>query len=412
MYCLGVNRNASHPTFCVTRSTSQNYGKILFTDIILDDSGSFNLSTSEFTPPLTGLYCLHWSISLKNKNYIDISLNGGPHTPDIIKYGSQSIDDITSRDELVTLASKQKKLFLSSDYDTIHSDSGPTSFSGFHLDSTMNPAIAFSFGRSTVTSNYGTIPFDIVVVDTHNSWNYGQHTYTIPQDGTYVITLMTATNKDIMSRSRIRLYNDLKFITGINCANQCKYTSREITLSKTVIIACKKRSKLYASLENNEPIYSDFRYHTALMGFLYTPQDGTPVAWSVARSISFKCYNDACIINYNHVFVNDGNGWLADNNTFIAPMPGVYYVHMATSITRGSDVLPQLLVNGIPNLTSARGSTSLPLSRAVILRLQEGGQLQVCIYCPSIGNGNFANDCGMYSNKYRLGTFSGYRIHT
>ena len=415
----------SHDTFCVSRNTSitDHQGKIFFTNSLLNDSANFDFHNSQFTPKYSGLYWFHWSVSLQSTSFIDVSLVGGPRKPDIIKYASSTLTDITSRDEIAILQANQTNIFLSSDFNPIllySSDGQELSFSGFHIHSTMKPIVAFSFGRSAITSSYGKIPFDIIIVDTHNSWNVLTNSYVIPRNGTYVITLMIATNAIGGSlyyyRARIGLYVDLNLITGIHCADRCRPTSGEVTISKTVIIKCKKKSQLHATLENNGPIYSDLRYHTALLGFMYSPRDGIPIAWSVALSSTHNIGSEL-LVYFDHIFVNEGNGWISSNSSFVVPESGVYYVHLSASLLMkngySSDQTDsfQLLLNSSPLISQSVYSSSNDYyqstlavnSRAIIVRLFVGDLLQVRLCC--------SGSRFLYSNSYKLSTFSGFRIH-
>ena len=389
---------------------------------MLHENEHFDLKTNEFTPPYNGLYWFHWSVSLQSESFIDISLVGGPRSPDIIKYASHSITDVSSRDEICMLQVNQTNLFLSSDFNPIdlYSSGGQEmSFSGFHMDSTMKPVIAFSFGRSAITSNSGRIPFDIVIVDTHAMWNSLQNAYTFPRKGTYVVTLIVATSTDTVSQSRIGLYIDFKLITGIHCGDKCTHTDGEITLSKTVIVKCKKKAQLYASLENSRSIYSDFRYHTALMGFMYSPREGIPIAWSVASSMNSKNIDQLSFVAFDYIFVNEGNGWNATNSCFITPESGVYYIHLAyglfgttTTLSDNFKVHLELLLNGLPyiwqsHLCLYNRCSALPVtSRAIILRLSVGDRLQIRLRS-DYGQTSLAQ----YTSSYKMSTFSGFRIH-
>lgn len=160
--------------FCVTRSTNIEQGEpvIDFDEALINEPNSgFDTVTNTFSPPETGIYWLHFTAGLPNDgNATDVRLVLPTHTINIMRtYGG--VPNTGSRSEVVRLTAGVDSLTIST-AGTLFNDAGSafTSFSGFHLDSAMNPVVAFS----VACSRTGFLYFDTVILDTHSgsSYNY------------------------------------------------------------------------------------------------------------------------------------------------------------------------------------------------------------------------------------------------
>ncbi len=141
-------------TFCATRSTDEptetevvDYDSLSFSG----ESGGFDLTTDTFTPPVSGLYWLEYSVRMPPWNFAtNVTLYGLPAVhPDVTEEPSLmrttgGADDSNSRCELVDLTAGVDKFTVSTQH-PISSD--PTglhiSFLGFHIPSISDPVVAF-----------------------------------------------------------------------------------------------------------------------------------------------------------------------------------------------------------------------------------------------------------------------------
>jgi hypothetical protein len=71
---------------------------------------------------------------------------------------------------------------------------------------------------------------------------------------------------------------------------------------------------------------------TTFSAFLYSPTLLPAVAFAVTRNITALVNAPADPVQYNWVFVNEGNGWNAGTYRFTAPLAGVYYFHFVTLV--------------------------------------------------------------------------------
>lgn len=190
----------------------------------------------------------------------------------------------------------------------------------------MKPFVGFSVGLSSILSKTGKIPFDIVNVDTHKGWQAQAFEYRAPKKGSYILSLSIGTyaNVDV----RVGLYVGQKFIAGMFEAGRYSAKIGEVTISKTIIAQAAENAPIFAALETaGAKLYSDYHYHTSLMGFLYVPAGITPIAWSVATTRATMSTDP---VSFETVLVNEGSGWKTNTKRFVAPEGGVYYIQLST----------------------------------------------------------------------------------
>ena len=292
----------------------------------------------------------------------------------------------TSRDYIVPLQSKHDKLSLSSDTKLFSDIYWQTSFAGFYINNIVNPLVTFSFGLSIslVSSNITdkNIPFDVINIDTHNGWNRSRNTYSVKVSGLYVISYSLAAvvgnelfvplqvNQNTVAEIR-------SFIGGSNVGDGIEI------LSKTLVLRLNETDHIAAVLcQHNGRIYSDIRCPTSMKGFLYKPYQGKPVSWRVVIMQVDLCTSGLLDpVKFDEVFVNDGSGWNETSNSFVAPLPGVYYLQISAGMCDDKPTKMELMVNGYPKINVYRQFTKEIFwdtrSRAVILRLLPGDKLHI-----------------------------------
>jgi hypothetical protein len=392
------NLAGSAIAFFATRSSDLTTATTIipFNSTTVNDGQGFDLSTSTFTPPQGGLYWIHWSVGLQSLSSNDVRLDGPVRKPNILRtFNTWSGVDTKSRDEIVLLRALVDQLTLSSDK-PLYSDAGvQTSFGGFQLDNVVSPLVAFSVGRTTTLSSAGQMPYDLINKDTNNGWSSNR--YLVSITGTWVIffSIGAPNGGDV----HVSLYAP-NVVTYLHFGST--NNAGEDTLSKTVVIPVTAGSSIYTYL-NDPPVYSDIRYQTALMGFLYAPRLLLPVSWCVASETTYAGTTDP--VPFDVVLTNEGNGWNAITNIFTVPVTGVYYIHMTAGIYYPYPTKMELLVNGVVKANVYRSSVTHnnvdTRSRAIILPLNENDQLKIRI--PS--------GYRLYSDGNRYTIFSGFRIY-
>ena len=162
-----------------------------------------------------------------------------------------------------------------------------------------------------------------------------------------------------------------------------------------VLLSLQKDDKLALGLDGKYgDIYSDICYQTSMKGFLYKPVKGEPVSWFVVWSevnLFFSRYNlfdfpfqkiNNCRFTRAHVYVNQGSGLDNVTNHLITPLSEMYYVQLTLTPAYSSSTI-ELLLSRYPTydkqriLYVASPKAGYARSRAIILRLQKGEELQV-----------------------------------
>ena len=351
-------------------------------------------------PPEDGLYWIHVSTGLMASTAADVRLRGTIRNPNILRsHNGWNAIDTTSRDELTYLNKTADTLTVSSDGPLYSDQFYQTAFCGFQLNNIMDPVIAFSVGRSFELSQPGRIPYDLVNVDTNRGWNTDR--YAVPVTGTWVITITVGipTNGD----TQVDVYAP-EFVTSIYFFSTNNPGTD--TISKTIIVPVNAGSVIYTYLTDT-PVYSDIRYQTALMGFLYSLKIPPLISWFVATETTLIGTTDP--VAFDVVLINEGSGWNIVSNIYTVPVKGIYYIQMTAGIITGygtkmelvkigtsvDTVLANVFRSGAPhNGYDCRG-------RAIIVQLQANDKLKI----------RLPSGYRLFSDTKRITTFSGFRIH-
>ncbi len=381
--------------------------KITFDNLTVNDGNGFDLMTSTFYPPETNssactFYWLHLSVGLYPYTAADVRIIGTTNNPNVLRgHNAWSGYDTSSRDELFCLAPVLNTMTLSSD-GPLYSDAYfQTTFSGFQLDNVMGgTVVGFSVGRTSPVTAIGRITYDKVNIDTSGTWNGNE--YIVPIDGIWVITVQACADSggDMSVGIYTTAYDSFNTITFVYFFST-NNPGPDMT-SKTVIFRMEAGTSIYSTLQDT-PLYSDIRYQTAFLGFLYSPKELQRVCWCVSTdSVHIGLVEP---VPFDIVYINEGNGWNAIINYYTVPLSGVYYIHLAAGIERNYGTNMQLVVNGEIKTNVYRSEAPHngydTRSKAVILRLQEGDKLHI----------RLPSGYRLFSDSNRITTFSGFRIY-
>ena len=314
--------------------------------------------------------------------------------------------DTTSRDEIMFLKSTSE-LLLSSDTKLFSDIYLQTTFAGFLINDIVDTLVAFLFCLSTTFYSLVdvNIPFDSIVIDTHNGWRTSSSTYNVQISGVYVISYSLAANAKQSPYITLLINGNIKTAIYSSCIAK---NGIEIA-SRTILVSLMVNDNLAINFQHSfGSVYSDIRYQTSIKGFLYKPNKSVPICWYVMLSqkktdvIMIKLADP---VQFDTILINLGSGWIEQTNRFITPSPGVYYIHLTAGICPGKPIKMELLVNGFPFVNVYRQFTSHTghdvRSRAVLLRLQQNNELRIRMpagYC-------------MYSNDNGYIGFGGFRLY-
>ncbi len=183
-----------------------------------------------------------------------------------------------------------------------------------------------AIARTTNSEDEGIIPYDHVFIDTDGGWamsGTNQYHYTVRRTGIYVISQICASVSS--DTTDVSLYkNDVEIIRQL--FDGLLHNGGHDIMS-TMAVTELNEGDLVSSRINYGYAFSDARYQTSLLGFLYAPVLGNPIAWFVFAGFG-PISEELNPIPYPVVLTNVGLGWDATVNKFIAPAAGVYYMQL------------------------------------------------------------------------------------
>ena len=359
---------------------------------------NFNINTSSFTAPSDGYYWFHLTAHIPAFTMCDYRLVGTHQSRNVIRMHTRFNQGTFSRDD-VQLLTKGEAIYVTSDYSLATSRLAHSSFAGFRMDSLFKPFIVFVVGSSEVYSRAGPIQFRTVLIDPSRSWNTSRNEFIAPYSGIYFFTINTGAAAGSSHVVHFTI-NQRSFVKSLMIGDQHKEAE---TVSRSTMAQLASGDAVGVVLDTGS-IYSDIRYQTSFMGFLYEPiTKESKVAWSVHTDRNISDSTDP--IPFNYILVNEASGWYS-NQRFITPigLAGVYYVHINARPTSGTMLELQILHNGrsIASLTHT-GSSSYNYessrSRATIIRLQDGDELRIALIAGSLSG-----------DPDRCSSFSGFRL--
>jgi hypothetical protein len=394
--------------FCATQTNSTlaigENQVINFNGVTISGSG-WDSSFNTFTASVNGYYWIQFSVAMPNNQPTNVRLIGllSRRFPSIVR-GSGQVET-ASRVELALL-NPGNSIYLVSDNQLVSNSGVPISFSAFHINSFMNPVVAFSFGLSEPKMTAGTIAFNMIMVDTHTDWQSSTSQYNVSVGGIWVFTLQAGDHPDdyrfagetVMSisgqSSRLKIYHGYSAL------------SRDQE-SITVILTLNSGDAITTTL-TEAPIYSDSTFPTSLMGFLYSPNVQPAYAWCVSMNTSIMGPQDP--LPFNAIHTNVGNTW--DSSSFVirAPESGIFYVTISGAQYYGTPYMElnmNILQDGVLKASLYSG-TGVPdgstgyrtRSRAIMLYMEHSSELRVTM----------PQGSSSYGSPDIVTSFSGFRI--
>ena len=382
--------------FAYRHSNCNASAPVKFENCTVNEGSYFNTNTSSFTAPADGYYWFHLTALTATKTLCDYRLVGTHQTKNVLRmhttYNIHSNNIITqSRDDLQWL-NKGEAIYVTSDYALLAN----TSLASFRLDSLLDPFIAFAVGRYDNWNTAGLISFQTVIIDTYRSWNKLNNEFITPRSGTYFFTLNTGSQVSYAHTVYIvikkREFCMSRMVHGFSGVE---------TISRSAMANLFVGDTVGVNLSNGGSIYSDIRYQTSFVGFLYEPIKNAPkIAWSVHTDRDYTGPIDP--LPFFYVIINEGSGWYSSHR-FIVPVAGVYFVNINGQPGNSYYLEMRVLHNGKSVVSLIHGSFNYgqsSRSRSTIIRLQEGDELRVAI----------ASGAALLGSTDRISSFSGFRL--
>lgn len=364
----------------------------------MNKGDAFNVSSSDFTAPEDGLYWFHLTATPAPNSPCDYRMVGTFQTPNVIRSTLTFKNDTLSRDELQVVR-HQQAVYINSDFPLQADPVSPAVWAGFRLDFAFNPLVAFLVGI-TAPSNVAVqklIPFNTILVDTSNSWNLNTSTFVVPQAGAYFFTVQMATSAYVTNAIQLKVSGqDLAQLSSSSATN-----SGPDTVSRSTMALLYPGDNVTGILVTGR-LYSDIRYQTSLLGFLYSPRgSATKIAWSVHSSKTTCGPVDP--VAFDYVLLNEGLAWYTSNR-LVVPKAGLYYINLSGFADTSSMLLVRVLLNGKPLMNVQRSAPASRLvgydsrARSAIVRLQVNDELRIALPQTSC----------LYSDTSKRSSFTGF----
>ena len=375
------------------------------------------MSSSTFTTTDTALYWLHFSAGVPANTNAKFFFNGLNNTRGIVKSNTLYPQDQVTGDGMQWIP-KSTSFSILTNYSLFNNKFLPqTALLLFRLDSFLQPLVAFRVVRTTKLyglSSGSALPFDDVIVNEGQGWDRTVNKFYAPVTGNYFVSFGLATEGGKTACLLLTANNQHVLCLCIHELN----IRNNIEMSRNAImIFLNKGESLYSKVPNNvdSNYYSDSNCQVFLQAFLYNPQLSSlsPVAWSVARSLTNVISGPIDPFVYNNVNVNVGSVWNAAYNNVTITVPGTYYLDIGSYLcgcispyAGNCSELVQLLLNGQPIIelkmdTSLIEVDGITRSRSVLVRLAFGDELHVRM--PTANS--------YYINTFTVNVFTGFVIN-
>ena len=272
-------------------------------------------------------------------------------------------------------------------------------WAAFTVSGTMDPLVAFTAMRTTSFTNMSPVTYD---VDTVNTGEFTNSTFTAPQDGIYYFSVSAG----LQAYQPLRLHVMKGDEVVLEVLHNSTVHNGEWTTSATTLVNLQTGDHVTVRLVEGAIYSSQELMETSFVGFLYSPINSQKAAWSVSKTQS-EFVDEWNRIEYDSVSLLEGVEFI-DKTTVLAPVAGVYYVHLSTGRATGDNSGAIVYTNNTDPYSfaylyhyfdSANGYSTL--SASYILPLTEGEEVDIRLWDPA----------NIYGNELGATTFMGFLIY-
>ena len=286
----------------------------------------------------SGLYWFHLSAGIPAQTTAHCIINGLNNTVGIIKSNTAYLNDQVTTDGLSWVARGQSLSVVTSN-DLFSSSTGETAWLWFKLDTIMQTLVAFYVVKTSATSLLTEgiyMAYDKVIVNEGNGWNENSNKFFAPASGYYFISFSISTTSG--ERSYLKLVSDsTPDVIQMNCIYE-NSAHNGVEIARSAVMIHLNVNDTLASVVGVSFSYagSQLSSYVYLQGFLYNPSNSPKLAWSVMRKVgSFTGPIDS--LQYDTVYVNEGNPWNTTTNHVCVPIAGLYFIDLTTYMCESSN---------------------------------------------------------------------------
>ena len=291
--------------------------KLSFDTFTADVLSEFNLTTGDFFARQNGTYVAH--ICTRNLNtdlFATLYINNTEHS--FLEQETYVEGETAGRDSMMYHETNWQSYYYHQHVGISDAQGLQTAWTMFRLDDLIQPLIGFSVTSGSYMTGPNYIEFDKILVNHGNGWK--RNRFIVPVSGTYFLSLCTFTNGYTKQRMQIDINNNPLVEVTVSDAEQWSDTFSNTFLKQLSQSDEVRVYLLSGSIGNNDFDATNF------IGFLYEPVHEIKVVWSVHRTTNATGSLEP--VSFDYIMTNIGGGWNSINHEFVAPINGIYYLHL------------------------------------------------------------------------------------
>ena len=264
------------------------------------------------------------------------------------------------------------------------------------LENLMIKTIVFYTYRQSPWYITGKIQFEHVSHNIGNAWNLSSNTFKASRSGIYIFSVSTGASIDFRTVIQVFINSAPRF----QLQTFGRRTAGSDVLSRTFALALTSGDTLTTHLIEGH-LFSNKNNQSSLLGYLYEPRHGLKIIWSVHRNMSCSGYRNP--FTFNDILLNEGNGWNYKTNKFYVRHSGIYQLHLTATSSDGLGLNYQLMYNNKIYASILRESIDgdETRSRSIMIHASPNDTFHIAV----------TNQTKLYSNKYRLISFTGFLLY-
>ena len=333
-----------------------------YSHVAINLGKNYDSETSSFQPSKAGFYWFIFEAFGDQSGRISYAMRDIVTETSTDVQSTKSKSCALSRNDLRTLLPQSRlQMFSLYSYVVWKEDMYGMMWGGFNInDISTNPPIAFCVVRfrklilATFSPTYKYFDFDVIQVNSGQSWNGRTHIFTAPVDGVYIFSFSASTERKLVFLNMVINYNRTGGLLPNDMSSQnkilmCSSNRDNViqTVSGSAVVMLNKSDSAFIEREQDGSDMTDDYSQASFRGFLYAPPQNMTVAWSAQlNSYDPDKINNALALSFDDIVFDIGNVFARhDKSKITVPIGGVYYVTFKASLTLYNTAIVALFVD-------------------------------------------------------------------